>query len=673
LILSRKGEPVGRAAKARRTAAVLIIAIVASGISIVATGAPAQALSGSDFNPGNIISDANFHNSASMTDDQIQAFLASKEPTCAAGYTCLKNYTEDTSQGEAAAPGKCAAYVGAPAELASTIIGKVSRACNINPQVILATMQKEEGLVTATAPTAAAIRAAMGYNCPDSSPICNPASAGFFDQIYGAAWQFETYEVSPNFTRYHPGATHQILYNPNAGCGTESVYVYNQATADLYYYTPYTPNTAALANLTGQGDGCSSYGNRNFWVYFSEWFGTPNGPEITNGSFDSAIALPGQIEVTGWSVDPFASPITSPTYVWINVDGAGGPAYADLPLNWIQAAYPDSGPDHGFDSIINASTGTHQVCVYGDNSIPLGCKSVTVPTPSRGSFDSAVGVPGGVLVSGWAVDSVSPASVYVWINVDGNGGPVSADAPLNWIPAMFPTLGTAHGVSATVSASPGPHTVCMYGYDSINLGCKSVMVPSSAAGSFDSASGVLGGIQISGWTLDTTSANSQYGWASVDGTGGPVAANAPLNWINSLYPGVGPNHGINATLSAGPGHHTVCLYGFQSINLGCKSVTVPSSAAGSFDTATAVSGGVVVTGWTLDTTSSDSEYAWINVDGVGGPVLANAPLNWINALYPGVGPNHGLSATVNVARGTHTICVYGYQSINLGCKTVTVN
>jgi hypothetical protein len=35
-------------------------------------------------------------------------------------------------------------------------------------------------------------------------------------------------------------------------------------TPALDNHTPYEPKTAALANLYGSGDSCSSYGNRNF-------------------------------------------------------------------------------------------------------------------------------------------------------------------------------------------------------------------------------------------------------------------------------------------------------------------------------------------------------------------------------------------------------------------------
>ncbi len=53
-----------------------------------------------------------------------------------------------------------------------------------------------------------------------------------------------------------------------------NVNIVNLATAALYDYTPYQPNAAALAAGYGTGDSCSSYGNRNFYLYFNDWFGT---------------------------------------------------------------------------------------------------------------------------------------------------------------------------------------------------------------------------------------------------------------------------------------------------------------------------------------------------------------------------------------------------------------
>jgi uncharacterized protein with LGFP repeats len=241
---------------------------------------PADALTGSQFNAGDIISNDVFFNSASMTAAQIQAFLVQQEPSCtaSAGYPCLKNYTLTTSTIASSGPGLCTGYTGAPSEAASAIIYQVAQACGINPQVLLVTLEKEQSLVSSSAPTSYMYRSAMGYGCPDTS-ACDSTYYGLFNQLYQAAWQFKRYgnpEGSSNtFTWFPVGKPSQIAYNPQSTCGTGSVTIQNEATAALYYYTPYQPNAAALANLNGAGDSCSAYGNRNFWVIFNNWFGSP--------------------------------------------------------------------------------------------------------------------------------------------------------------------------------------------------------------------------------------------------------------------------------------------------------------------------------------------------------------------------------------------------------------
>lgn len=228
-----------------------------------------------NFRAGNIISDAVFFNRNAMTEAQIQAFLQAKVPSCQSGYTCLKDWY-DTSR-STAADAMCGAYSGGVRERASRIIYKVAQACGINPQVILVTLQKEQGLVTHTWPSEWRYTIAMGQGCPDTA-ACDTRYYGFFNQVYGAAWQMKRYANPPGtsqyFTWYAPGKTWNILYNPNRACGSSPVFVQNQATANLYYYTPYQPNAAALAAGYGTGDGCSSYGNRNFYNYFTDWFGS---------------------------------------------------------------------------------------------------------------------------------------------------------------------------------------------------------------------------------------------------------------------------------------------------------------------------------------------------------------------------------------------------------------
>ncbi|MFF3063317.1 LGFP repeat-containing protein [Oerskovia sp. NPDC057915] len=257
-----------------------LVAALAS-LVLLLTGAlvsagPASAVSGSDFNPGFIVSDAVFYDSGAMNESQIQSFIDAKGARCtpAAGNTCLKSYRESTNT----IPGDsyCAAYQGAASESAAQIIAKVASACRINPQVLLVTLQKEQGLVTSTAgKPAATFRRALGYGCPDNAGgWCDPSYSGFFIQMQRAARQFQIYKARPTSYSYVAGRTNTILYHPNTACGTTQVYIQNQATAALYNYTPYVPNAAALAAGYGSGDSCSSYGNRNFFLYFGDWFGS---------------------------------------------------------------------------------------------------------------------------------------------------------------------------------------------------------------------------------------------------------------------------------------------------------------------------------------------------------------------------------------------------------------
>ena len=274
----------------------------------------ANAANAADFNPGYIIDDSVFYNSNAMNAEQVQAFLNSKNPNCdywgtqpasdwgypnithaqlaeykrngsngfsqdssfhAPPYRCLTMYSQTTPQMEAAS-GYCSA-LGAATRTAAQIINDVAKACGINPQVLVILLEKEQSLVTDKWPLDIQLRHATGFACPDTAP-CNPAYEGFFYQVYNAARQFKIYQAFPNSYNYRAGRTNIIKWNPNNACGTSEVYIQNQATAALYIYTPYRPNAAALNNLYGTGDGCSSYGNRNFWRIFTDWFGSTKSP-----------------------------------------------------------------------------------------------------------------------------------------------------------------------------------------------------------------------------------------------------------------------------------------------------------------------------------------------------------------------------------------------------------
>lgn len=269
------------------------------------------------FTPGNIISDAVFTNKNTMTEAQIQAFFNSKVSRCLGGrdennepIVCLKDFRMNTVTRPADA--YCSGYSGAANESAARIIYRVSQACNINPQVLIVMLQKEQSLVTHTWPSAWRFRIALGQGCPDTAP-CDPKFIGFFHQIYGAARQMQIYMEGKWFQWYAPGKTWNILYNPNKSCGSSPVYIANKATSALYYYTPYQPNAAAIRAGYGDGDGCSAHGNRNFYNYFTDWFGPT--------SYNLRPAVLAEWQRLGGAAGPLGAPVGNEVAVAANGGG----------------------------------------------------------------------------------------------------------------------------------------------------------------------------------------------------------------------------------------------------------------------------------------------------------------------------------------------------------------
>ena len=255
-----------------------VSALIATALALPTTstvGTPASTAEAADlayFDPGNIVSDAVFFDGLATDVGTVEAFLDAKGAKCVAGeMPCLKDYTQNTA--DQTGDAYCAAYRGAPNETAAAILVKIGAACGINPRVLLVLLQKEQGLVTGTRPTALKYTKATGFACPDTA-ACNPAFSGFVSQVYFAARQFDRYAAGVAGS-YRAGRNNTVYYHPDlARCGSSQVYIQNKATAGLYSYTPYRPNGAALAAGYGTGDSCSSYGNRNFWNYFTDWFGS---------------------------------------------------------------------------------------------------------------------------------------------------------------------------------------------------------------------------------------------------------------------------------------------------------------------------------------------------------------------------------------------------------------
>lgn len=265
----------------RKSLTAAIIGVVATAGVIAAPvlySSPAAAVSASDWDPGYIVSDANFYDGNALSAAGVQTFLQSRNRGCLVGSTCLINFTQSTP--EMAGSRYCAPLGATTGESAASIIARVGAACKISQKTLLVLIEKEQGLLSSRAPSQFALTHATGFSCPDTAP-CNPAFSGFFYQIYYGARQFQIYRAFPKSFSYKARAVNNILYSPRDKCGSAPVYIANDATAALYIYTPYQPDAPALANMYGLGTECSSYGNRNFWRLWSDWFGSPTGGPLT--------------------------------------------------------------------------------------------------------------------------------------------------------------------------------------------------------------------------------------------------------------------------------------------------------------------------------------------------------------------------------------------------------
>ncbi len=284
------------------------------------------AISADGFNPGNIISDAVMADYNSMTLQEIQAFLTEKNPCNNKNYNlyleqsslyssvtwhwendhfvCLseEKFGDGTVIGEG--------------QTAAEIIYQAAQEYKINPKVLIVLLEKEQGLITDTYPHSGQYRAATGYGCPDTA-ACDSKYYGFKNQVNNAAALFR-YTLDNGYSVFPEQKSGVYVgYHPNSSCGRSEVLIENRATSALYRYTPYQPNAAALNAGFGTGNSCSSYGNRNFYLYFINWFG--------EGSTQVPSALPEETPPLGETTSkpttpapeaqtPTDSPIPDGTY-----------------------------------------------------------------------------------------------------------------------------------------------------------------------------------------------------------------------------------------------------------------------------------------------------------------------------------------------------------------------
>ena len=355
-------------------------------------------------------------------------------------------------------------------------------------------LQKEQGLVTHTWPSEWRYTIAMGQGCPDTA-ACDTRYYGFFNQVYGAAWQLKRYANPPGtsqyFTWYAPGQDVERPLQPErrvrlvAGATSRTR---RPRTSTTTRRTSRTPRRCAPGY--GEGDGCSAYGNRNFYNYFTDWFGSTRRGQPVRQHRGRRGAARRQFHVTRVGRDPnTADPHRGPC-----VRGVGGHAdHGDVDRADVGAAYPASGSArfHG-DGARYRGRRRHGLRLRDQRRPRCECapRAAGRAPAMSGSSDGHLrgGRRCGRRRAGDAAGRSTrirwhpPPSTSTWT---ASGTAFHADVDRPDVARGYPGYGERTASRRTVSAPPGPHTRVRLRHQHrsgrpIQLGCRTVTVPGAA-------------------------------------------------------------------------------------------------------------------------------------------------------------------------------------------------
>lgn len=257
------------------------------------------------YDGANLISNNVYLHSQSMSKEDIQNFLAAKGGGLASRSYTLSCYGPESKERQwyTAAGATCDQNIPA-----SHIIYYASQIYGINPKVTLATLQKEQSLITSSNPTAWQLDHAMGYGCPTSGSC---STSNFSAQIDSGVWvlRYHYERARGNNTWWNNNSnwtcgTEKNFYKPSLypnqnvrfydqdGVEYRTHFIVNAATSALYCYTPHTFNNHANGvpaqgvpigtlcypshPVNGTVGRCYT-GSYNFVKFFELWFGSVYG------------------------------------------------------------------------------------------------------------------------------------------------------------------------------------------------------------------------------------------------------------------------------------------------------------------------------------------------------------------------------------------------------------
>jgi hypothetical protein len=204
------------------------------------------------FDPAAIVSDDNMRAVYSIgSAAEIQAFLEAANTAPSTGSALKYLVTPDVN--------------GIP-KRASVIIWEACQAYQISPKVMLVMLQKEQSLLTRTAPAQNTLDRALGAGCPNATTNKFP---GFGNQVWNAARLLDGYgEGRVTYVRlWFSGIAVQDIYR----APYPFIEPVNIATYKLYVYNPSIGASPPYGDLSTQSTG----GNANFWKIYWKYFNDP--------------------------------------------------------------------------------------------------------------------------------------------------------------------------------------------------------------------------------------------------------------------------------------------------------------------------------------------------------------------------------------------------------------
>lgn len=300
-----------------------------------------------------------------------------------------------------------------------------------------------------------------------------------------------------------------------------------------------------------------------------------------------------------------------------------------------------------------------------------------------GNVEAVSVVPGGVRVSGWALDPDTPG-VSCTVNVYDCLKPVTTVAaalPRADVASGFPGSGPAHGFDVFLRLCPGERLLSVAVNDTSGQGSnwifhRMVTISGIAVGHFDVAEGGVGTIRAAGWVVGPEGGSVPVD-VFVDGAlAASVHADIQRPDVGAVYPHTGGTTGFDVTFPATAGYHTVCVIargGGGDTDLGCRPVTVAANPQGVLESVTSPGAGTLrIVGWARDADSAGAIQVAITVDGT--------PAGRFTADRPRADgqDGHGFDVTLTgIAPGPRQVCVTalnvgGGADVSLGCSTMGV-